>query len=221
MNQPVILSIAVLGGTGKEGPGLAMRWARAGYKVIIGSRQQSKAERVARELNEKLGLETIEGMENSAAAALAEISVLTVPYAAHQVTLESLKESLRGKVLVDTTARVDFRDPRPPPPPSAARMAQDLLGRDVRVVAAFQNVPAAALRRDPARPLGMDTLVCSDDRDTAEEVIKLAESCGLTAYYAGDLDNAIVLEGLTALLISLNHAYGAKTGAIRVAGIQK
>lgn len=221
MKQPLILSIAVLGGTGKEGPGLAMRWARAGYKVIIGSRQQSKAEATAQRLNEQLGIETIQGMENAAAAAQADISVLTVPYKAHQAVLASVKDSLQGKILVDATARVDFRDPHPPPPPSAARMAQDLLGDGVRVVAAFQNVPAAALRRDPERSMGMDTLVCADDRQAADEVIKLAETCGLSAYYAGNLDNAIVLEGLAALLIELNRNYGSKTGAIRVAGIQK
>lgn len=221
MKQPLILSIAVLGGTGKEGPGLAMRWARAGYKVIIGSRQQSKAEATAQRLNEQLGIETIQGMENAAAAAQADISVLTVPYKAHQAVLASVKDSLQGKILVDATARVDFRDPHPPPPPSAARMAQDLLGDGVRVVAAFQNVPAAALRRDPERSMGMDTLVCADDRQAADEVIKLAETCGLSAYYAGNLDNAIVLEGLAALLIELNRIYGSKTGAIRVAGIQK
>ena len=142
------LTIAVLGGTGKEGPGLALRWAKAGYRVIIGSRQLEKAQAVAQELNGILGGSAISGMQNTDAACQAEVCVLTVLQAAHQAALESLKESLQGKILVDATARVDFRDPHPPSAPSAARSAQDYLGPGVRVVAAFQNVPATTLKRN-------------------------------------------------------------------------
>ena len=114
-------TIAVLGGTGKEGPGLAMRWANAGYPIIIGSRQTEKAVKIANELNSHLGIDTIRGLQNNDAAIQADISVLTVVYTAHQIALESLKGDLNGKILVDATARVDFRDPKPPSPPSAAR----------------------------------------------------------------------------------------------------
>ena len=134
--------IAVLGGTGNEGPGLALRWAMAGYYIFIGSRKLEKAQKTAEELNEVIGDKRIKGLHNNDAARKADISVLTVVQSAHQPALISLKESLRGKILVDATARVDFRDPKPPNSPAAAEIAQNLLGPEVRVVAAFQNVPA-------------------------------------------------------------------------------
>ena len=108
-------TLAILGGTGKEGPGLAMRWAKAGYPIIIGSRQTEKAQAVAAELNQKLNINSIRGLQNSAAARQAEICVLTVVFTAHQAALEGLKDALKGKILVDATARVDFRQPDPPP----------------------------------------------------------------------------------------------------------
>jgi NADPH-dependent F420 reductase len=217
-SKPVI---AILGGTGKEGPGLALRWAGAGYQIIIGSRQADKAEATAAELNAKLGIDTVKGMENGPAARLADISVLTVVQSAHQAALEGLKDDLQGKILVDATARVDFRDPRPPEPPAAARHAQNLLGPSVRVVAAFQNVPAHALKKNLGQPMDADVLVCSDDTAAADEVIALAEAGGMRGYYAGGLDNALVVEGLTCLLIGLNQRYGIKTASIAVAGISR
>ncbi len=212
-------TIAILGGTGKEGPGLALRWASAGYPIIIGSRQAEKAQATAAELANKLGVDTITGMENKDAARLADICVLTVVQSAHQQALEGLREALKGKVLVDATARIEFRDPKPPVQPSAARHAQTLLGGDVRVVAAFQNVPAHALKENLGQPLDADVLVCADDPAAAEETIQLAKAGGMRAYYAGGLDNAIVVEGLTAILISLNKYYGVKTASIGITGI--
>jgi 8-hydroxy-5-deazaflavin:NADPH oxidoreductase len=211
-------TLAILGGTGKEGPGLALRWAKAGYPVIIGSRQAEKALTTAQELNARLGLASIRGMENVAAARLAEISVLTVVQAAHQEALLSVKEALQGKILVDATARVDFRNPKPPEPPSAARQAQELLGASVRVVAAFQNVPAHALKRDLDQPLNADVLVCADDLAAAQAVMALAQGGGMRAYFAGGLDNALTVEGLTALLIAINGYYKINTASIRIAG---
>ncbi|GAB4470083.1 MAG: NADPH-dependent F420 reductase [Anaerolineales bacterium] len=217
--NPVKPIVAILGGTGKEGPGLAMRWAKAGYTILIGSRQAEKAQNTAQEINQTLGIQTVRGYENAAAARQADICVLTVVQAAHQEALLSLKEVLQGKILVDATARVDFRQPKPPEPPAAARVAQNILGNAVRVVAAFQNVPAATLRKLD-QPLHSDVLVCADDLSAAEAVIQLAQDGGMNAYYAGGLDNAIVVEGLTALLISLNKHYQTKTASIRVAGLQ-
>jgi len=211
--------LAILGGTGKEGPGLALRWAKVGYRVIVGSRQLEKAQATATELNALLGTETIRGLENTAATREAEICVLTVVQAAHLPALESLKDVLPGKILVDTTARVDFRDPRPPAPPSAARQAQDILGPQVRVVAAFQNVPAHALKKNLGGSLDSEVLVCADDLPAALAVIDLATAAGMRAHYAGNLDNAVVVEGLTAILISLNKQYAVKTAAIHVTGI--
>jgi NADPH-dependent F420 reductase len=221
MTEDTLPTIAILGGTGKEGPGLAMRWATVGYPIIIGSRQAEKAEATAAELNVKLGLDTVRGLENGAAARTADLCVLTVVHSAHQAALEGLKDDLQGKILVDATARVDFRDPRPPSSPAAARMAQNLLGSGVRVVAAFQNVPAHALKKNVGQPLDFDVLVCADDLDAAEQVIRLAEAGGMRAYYSGSLDNAVVVEGMTSLLISLNGRYGVKTASICVTGIPR
>lgn len=221
MDERIILTIAILGGTGNEGPGLALRWANAGYRIIIGSRQEEKAQRVAAELNEKLGIESIQGMQNVDAVKNANICVLTVVQSAHEAVLEDLKDALQGKILVDTTARVDFRNPVPPKQPSAARMAQDLLGPEVKVVAAFQTIPAHALREDIDEAMEMDVLVFAEDEEAAGEVVLMAEAGGMEAYLAGGLDNANVVEGLSALLIEMNRRYGSKTGALRVTGIEK
>lgn len=219
MTEKKLPTIAILGGTGKEGPGLALRWAAAGYPIIIGSRQLEKAEATAAELNQKLNTKLVRGLENSRAARDADICVLTVVQSAHLAALEGLKNDLQGKILVDATARVDFRDPRPPDPPAAARTAQNVLGLGVRVVAAFQNVPAHALKKNLDQPLDADVLICSDDPAAADEVICLAQAGGMQAYYAGNLDNALVVEGLTSLLISMNQRYGVKTASISVSGL--
>jgi NADPH-dependent F420 reductase len=221
MDEPIILTIAVLGGTGKEGPGLALRWANAGYRIIIGSRKEEKAKKVAQEINDRLGIESIQGMQNAEAAQNANICVLTVVQSAHQTILESLKDELKGKILVDTTARVDFRDPKPPKQPSAARMAQNLLGPEVRVVAAFQTVPAHALQENINESLDMDVLVFADDEGAAEEVILLAEAAGMDAYHGGGLDNAVVVEGLSTVMMELNRRYASKKGSIRIVGLEK
>ena len=220
-STPISLpTIAILGGTGKEGTGLALRWASVGYKVIIGSRQAEKAQAAAAELNAKLGNDVVNGQENSLAACQAQICILTVVQSAHQAVLIGLKEALKGKILVDATARVDFRNPVPPLPPSAARIAQDILGSEVRVAAAFQNVPAHSLGKNLGGSLDTDVLVCANDEDTAAQVIKLAEAAGMRGYAAGGLDNAIVIEGLTSILISLNKNYRGKTASISITGVK-
>jgi NADPH-dependent F420 reductase len=212
-------TIAILGGTGKEGPGLALRWAYNGYEILIGSRQAEKAETTAADLNEKLGKNVVAGFTNDEAARRADISVLTVQYSAHQPALNGLVDALQGKILVDATARVDFRDPRPPEAPSAGRIAQNILGPGVKVVAALQTVPAHALRTNLGQQLDFDVLVCADDIPAGEAVMKLIEDCDMRAFYAGHLDNALVVEGLPALLISLNKHYKIKTASVRVTGI--
>ncbi len=212
--------IAILGGTGNQGPGLAMRWANAGYKIIIGSRQAEKAQATAKELNNKLGVDTIEGLQNPDAARQADISILTVLQSTHQAALENLKDALQGKILVDATARVHPPKFTPPEQPSAGRIAQNILGAGVRVVTAYQNVPASALKKNLDQPIASDVLVCADDLEAAEAIIELTQAAGMGAYFAGGLANAIVVEGLTSLLISMNKHYRGH-GAIRVAGIDK
>ena len=213
-------TIAILGGTGSEGTGLAMRWTHAGYKIIIGSRQTEKAQKVVGELNQKLGTNSITGLQNDAAARAADICVLTVVQSAHQPALKGLKDALQGKLLVDATVRIEFSDPQPPSPPSAARIAQDILGEGATVVAAFQNVPASALKKDLDKPVDADVLVFADDLEGAEQVIQLTQVGGMRGIYAGGLDNAIVAEGITAVLISMNKHYGGH-GAIQIKGIKQ
>lgn len=214
-------TIAILGGTGQLGPGLALRWAHAGHRVIIGSRQAEKAQGVAAGLNAELGSGAIEGMQNPEAARQADICVLTVDQDAHQAALESVKAAVQGKILVDTTARLSFPGLTPPAPPAAAQLAQQWLGPGTRVVAAFQTVPAASLRKNIDQPLDADVLVCAADAATAEEVMALARDGGLQAYYAGTLDKAIVVEGLTSILVSMNKYYKSRHGTFKVAGIPK
>ena len=221
IDEPIILTIAILGGTGNQGPGLALRWANAGYRIIIGSRQEEKAQATADDLNEKLGSNFIRGMRNEEAAKNANICVLTVVATAHQEALKNLKDVLQGKILIDITVMVEFPNADVPSPPSAARIAQDILGDDVRVAAAFQNVPSHMLVLNLDESLDLDVLVFADNEETANEAMLLSEAGGMNAYYAGGLDKAIVAEGMTALLIELNRRYGSKDGALRITGIEK
>jgi NADPH-dependent F420 reductase len=213
-------TIAVLGGTGKEGTGLGLRWARAGYNVIIGSRSAERAAEAAAAMNAQLGLNTVRGLGNPEAATAGDIVVLTVPPDAQLATLESVRAELQGKLLVDATARVDARNPRPPEGKASARLSQELLGPGVRVVGAFQNVPAHALKQLD-HELASDVLVTADDADARAAVVVLAEAAGMRAYEAGGLDNGLVVEGLTALIIAMNKRYKSKTGGIRISGINK
>jgi len=214
-------TVAVLGGTGKEGSGLAFRWAHKGYDVIIGSRTQEKAERVSAGLNELLGSELIRGMDNAAAAELAGLIVLTVPYAAHKATLEGVIGQIQGKVMVDVT--VPLKPPKVttvflPEGRTAAEEAQALLGKNVRVVSAFQNVSAAHLK-DLSHVIDCDVLVTGDDDEAKQAAIALVEAAGMRGIDAGPLANAIVAESLTPVLVSINKNYKAKGAGIRITGI--
>lgn len=215
-------TVAIIGGTGHQGPGLALHWAHSGrYQVIIGSRQAEKAQAVAAELNARLGAPLVQGMSNPAAAAAAEVVVLTVPYPAQLTTLESVREQLRGKVLVDVS--VPLQPPKVslvylPPAGSATAEAQAYLGPEVRVVAAFQNVSASHLTDLEHLP-ECDVLVCGDDAAAKAEAIALAEAAGMRGLDAGPLQNAGVVEGLTAILIGLNRRYKATGAGIKVTGL--
>jgi 8-hydroxy-5-deazaflavin:NADPH oxidoreductase len=213
--------IAILGGTGKEGTGLALRWAAAGYEIYIGSRQIEKAKLAAEKINQQLGNNNVTGLANTEAARLADISILTVLHTAHREAIESIKDVIGGKILVDATSRVDYHDPRPIEPPCAAEETQQLLGPNARVVAAFQNIPAKSLKQNLGQLMNADVLVCSDDMDAAEQVISLANAAGMNGYYAGPLVNAIVVEGITSILIYLNKHYGVKDASIQVNGISE
>lgn len=219
----VLVTIAILGGTGHEGPGLALRWAKAGYSVIIGSRAAEKALRVTAELNERLGDDLIHGMENHAAAVAADVAVLTVPYSAHHATLSQVKDALQGKVLVDVTvplAPPDVTRVHVPEGVSAGQEAQALLGEGVRVVSAFQNISAHHLK-DPDKPIDSDVLVCGDDRGACDDVIRLAEAAGMRGLYAGPLANSVAVEGLTPVLLGLGKQYRRLRVGVRITGIPR
>jgi NADPH-dependent F420 reductase len=215
-------TIAVLGGTGNEGPGLARQWAKSGrYNVIIGSRQAEKAERVAAELNEKLGQNLLQGMTNEDAAQAADICVLTVPYSAQGPTLTQLRDLLQGKILIDVT--VPLKPPKVshvyvPPGGSAGQEAQAILGEGVRVVSAFQNISATHLAEDHEH-IDCDVLVCGDDKEAKAEAIALAEAAGMRGIDAGPLQNGVVVEGLTAVLIGINIRHKVKGAGIKITGI--
>jgi NADPH-dependent F420 reductase len=216
-------TIAILGGTGHEGSGLGLRWAKAGHTILIGSRVLEKAQAAAAEINARLGMDTVRGLENALAAREAEIVVLTVPYAAHTATLEAVRDAVQGKVFVDVTvplvppkvARVQL-----PAGGSASLEAQALLGPAVRVVAAFQNISAEHLK-DPEHPIDCDVLVCGDDKEAKAGVIQLAAEAGMTAWDAGPLANSVVPEGLTSVLIGLNTRHKVKASGIKITGIAR
>jgi 8-hydroxy-5-deazaflavin:NADPH oxidoreductase len=220
--SPALSTIAVLGGTGKEGKGLAYRWAKAGYRIMIGSRNSEKADSIALELLGLLGGHaSIEGTTNIKAAQAADIVVLTVPYSAHRETLESVKEALLGKMLVDVT--VPLAPPRVtrvqmPPAGSAAQEACEILGEKVQVTSGFQNISHELLMH--AVSIECDVLVTGTSQQARSETLKLVLAAGLTGWDAGPIENSVVIEGLTSVLIYINRQSGSTNAGIKITGIQ-
>lgn len=216
-------TIALLGGTGKEGKGLAYRWARAGYKVLIGSRTPSKAVEAADELNKMLGDQAqIEGLENPEAARIADIAVLTVPYAAHRATLENLKETLQGKLLIDVTAPLvppQVSKVQMPEAGSATQEARAILGEGVEVCAAFQIISHKLLLGD--EKVECDVLVTGTSKEARARTIELVEAAGLAGWDAGPIENSVVVEGLTSVLIGINKKYGSTHAGIKITGVNQ
>ncbi len=214
-------TLAILGGTGKEGAGLAMRWALGGYRVIIGSRSPDKAISRATEINTELKGDYLVGMANAEAAAAADIVILSVPYSAHQATLSSVAEQCKTKILVDLT--VPLKPPEImavnlPTGGAAALEAQALLGPDVTVVAAFQNVSAVKLKQID-RSVDCDVLVCADDGEAKAAVIELVAAARMRGIDAGRLKNAVAVESLTPILLHINRTYGVQGAGIRITGL--
>jgi NADPH-dependent F420 reductase len=220
-NPSILLNIAVIGGTGKEGKGLACRWAKAGYHVIVGSRTTEKAENAAQELNAMLKSDAVVGMENGAAANAADILVLTVPYSAHASTLETIRDAAQGKILVDVTVPLvppKVTKVQMPSAGSAAQEAQAILGEGVRVVSAFQNISHEHLF--DGEQVNCDVLVTGTGKDARQEVLKLVNAIGIQGWDAGPLENAMVAEGLTSLLIYINKQSGVKSAGIKITGVK-
>jgi NADPH-dependent F420 reductase len=214
------MRIAVVGGSGKEGQGLAVGWARAGQNIIIGSRALERAVQSAEKVNQAAGRAAATGMLNREAAGAGEIVVLTVPYDAHQLTIREIQPAVRGKILVDVTVPIDPEKPRRlrvPSGGSATEEAQALLGPETRVVAAFQNISYTHLGQGDA--VDCDVLICGDDVDARQEVIRLAGLLGLRGLDVGPARNARVVEGLTVVLMEINRRYKSRGAGIRVTGL--
>jgi len=209
-------TIAILGGTGDLGTGLAIRWARAGHKIIIGSRTLEKAAAAVAALKAISPETPAEAMDNAAAAAAGNIVVLTVP-AEHQLaTLEGVRDSLKGKILIDVT--VPLVPPKVgtvqlPAEGSAGKRAQQLLGDEVMVVSAFQNIAAHLLQQDVE--IECDVLVAGNKKAARDKVIELIDQAGMKGWHAGPIENAAAAEALTSILIQIN-----RQGVISHAGIK-
>jgi 8-hydroxy-5-deazaflavin:NADPH oxidoreductase len=219
-----VKKIAILGGTGKEGKGLAYRWAKAGLEVVIGSRTQEKAQAVANELNGKLkeNGETVKGMENKNAADWSDLVVLTVPHSAQMNMLQTVKESVSGKILINVTVPLvppKVTKVQMPPAGSAAQEAQDFLGEQTAVVAAFQNVSYERLLND--EDVNCDVIVCGTGKAARQVVINLVQKAGMVGWDGGVIENAVVVEGMTSILIGLNKQFEGRAAGIKITGIDE
>ncbi len=227
MNDRMKRAIAVIGGTGPEGRGLALRWARAGETVIIGSRDAGRAEQTAEAIRKRAGANAqVSGMENSAACAASDLLVLTVPFAGQVELLKQLKPAIRsGSILIDATvplaASVGGRASRTLGvwQGSAAQQTAELVPKGVSVVAAFQNVSADVLNGDNDEDVDCDVIVCSDVPKATQVALELAAKiAGARAIDGGKLENARIVEQITALLIGLNIRHKGH-GGIRITGL--
>jgi NADPH-dependent F420 reductase len=215
-------TIAVIGGTGAEGSAIALRLGHAGYRVIIGTRDSAKGARVTTELNKLLDGGAIEFTGNARAAASADIVILTVPYAAQEVTVQDMRAALDGKILIDATAPLvppKVGNVQLPLGGSAVARIQGMLGDKVRVVSAFQNVAAHKLRQLEA-DVQCDVLVCGDDAEARSVARDLIMRMGLRALDAGPICNSAAAEALTSLLIFLNRKYKVTDAGIRITGLE-
>jgi NADPH-dependent F420 reductase len=227
MNDRMRRTIAVIGGTGPAGTGLALRWARAGEAVIIGSRDAARAEQTAEAIRKRVGANAqVSGMENSAACAATDLLVLTVPFAGQAALLKQLKPAIgSGSILIDATvplaASVGGRASRTLGvwQGSAAQQTAELVPKGVSVAAAFQNVSADVLNGDDDDNVDCDVIVCSDDPNATQVAMELAAKiAGVRAIDGGKLENARIVEQITALLIGLNLRHKGH-GGIRITGL--
>jgi len=219
----VIRTISILGGTGKEGQGLAYRWLKAGYRIIIGSRSEEKACRAAEDLRELLGKDVpVTGMTNDRAAQAGDLLVLTVPYSAHAAMCEAIKPFAQGKALIDVTVPLvsgKVTKVHIPEAGSAAMEAKAILGEDVEVLSAFQNISYERLLQEG--DVGCDVLVSGGKKGTRRRVVDLIREAGMVGWDAGPIENSVVAESLTSILIGLNKQFGTHTAGIRIVGVPR
>ncbi len=212
-------TIAILGGTGDLGTGLAIRWSKVGHKIVIGSRTLEKAQAAVEALQQISPETPAEAMENREAAKAGDIVVLTVPAEHQESTLKAVKDSLAGKILIDVT--VPLVPPKVgtvqlPADGSAGKRAQTLLGEEVMVVSAFQNIAAHLLKEDVQ--IECDVLVTGNKKAARQRVIEMIESAGMVGWHAGPIDNAAAAEALTSILIQINRSGMISHSGIKIIG---
>lgn len=214
------MKIGIVGGTGREGRGLAARWARAGHEIVIGSRQAEKGAEKAKELSDQLGLQ-VRGTDNLSACRQSELIIVTVPYGAHRQTFDSIKGVVDEKIVVDITVPLKppkVRSVNLPEGQAAALEARALLPESARLVAALHHISSEHLG-DPSYVFDCDVLVCGDDKEARATVISVISDLGLRGIDAGVLKNAIALESMTPVLLHINRHYGAVGSGVRITGI--
>lgn len=214
------MRIAIVGGTGNLGYGLALRFARAGHEIIIGSRTEERAVNAASEANQTLDGGVIRGAENGVAAASADLIILTVPFSAQESTLATIKAASRGKVVVDATVPLAEGDPtrvEMPPEGSSAERVQAMLPES-KVVAAFHHIGAKALLKLD-HPIETDVLICGDLQAAKEQILPLMEALGTRGVDCGPLRQAQTLERITPMLIGLNIRHKKRHTGIRISGL--
>ncbi|OLB04441.1 MAG: NADPH-dependent F420 reductase [Candidatus Rokubacteria bacterium 13_2_20CM_69_15_1] len=214
------MNIAILGGTGKEGAGLAGRWAMAGHSIIIGSRDRERAKAKAAELRETTRKMPIMGESNAEAAKLGVVVVLAMPAQGLAATLPEVSEACRDKIVISTVVALTFGGPRLYTPPSAGSSAEEAqaLLPGAKLVAAFHHIAAHELA-ETDHPIECDLLLCGADEAAKETVAELGRSMGLRPVDVGPLSNAGPLEGITAILATINRRYKLKNSGIKITGL--
>jgi 8-hydroxy-5-deazaflavin:NADPH oxidoreductase len=216
-------SLAIIGGTGKEGSAIAMRFAKAGVRTIIGSRDAAKAQNMANTINNRFNIKNTEGYTNREATAKADIVLLAVPYDGMKPILEDIKPATAGKVIINIASSLDAEKKsraRINPAGSIAMEIQTFLGESTKVVDAFQNISPEQLEKFDDR-IETDVLVVGADRETRDMVICLIKKIGIDAFDAGMIQNAVVVECMTAALIAINIRYKIKGAGIRLIGVPR
>jgi NADPH-dependent F420 reductase len=214
------MKLGLIGGTGKEGSGLSVRWAKAGHAVAIGSREAARAVEKAAELSSSSAV-TITGGDNVAICQSADVVVLCVPYSAHASTLESLKDALGDKLIIDITVPLkppQVREVHLPRGESAALEARAILGPEAKLVATLHHVSSVHLA-DHEHGIACDVLVCADDAAAKDTAMNLIQDLGLRALDAGPLRNAVALESLTPVLLYMNKRYKSAGTGLHITGI--
>ena len=216
-------SLAIIGGTGKEGSAIAARFAKAGVRTLIGSRDAIKAQNTANKINEEFKIKNVEGYTNRDATAKADIVLLAVPYDGMKPILEDIKPAAAGKVIINIASSLDAEKKsraRINPAGSIAIEIQTFFGESTKVVDAFQNISPEQLEKFDEK-IETDVLVVGADRETRDIIIALIKKVGIDAFDAGMIQNAVIVETMTAALIAINIRYKIKGAGIRLIGVPR